>query len=108
MAAFQTAGEGAVGPFTAVAANPDIVAEQDLLAWAYEAGGFQSVGDFLIAIGIGVIAILLIGNAFTVFVMYWLFRYANMRRASLSRRLFDRYVDQPYAFFLDKNTSVLY
>lgn len=107
MAAFQTAGVGSVAPFMAVAANPEVVAEQEILAWAYEAGGFESAQGFLIVLGAGVIAVMLFGNAFTVFTMYWLFRYVDLRGASLSHRLFRQYLYQPYSYFLSKNTSEL-
>lgn len=107
MAFVQTLGVGAVAPFMAVASNPNVVVEQPQLAWAYEVGGFESVQSFLMALGAGVIAILLLGNAFTVFTMYWLYRYVDMRGASLSHRLFRQYLYQPYSYFLNKNSSEL-
>ena len=107
MAAFQTAGVGAISPFMSVAANPESIHTNELLSTLFEAGGFADARGFLIALGVGVVAIMLAGNAFTAFTMYWLYRFVQMRNFSLSRRLFRQYLYQPYSYFLKRNTSDL-
>ena len=107
MAAFQTAGVGAISPFMSVAANPESIHTNELLSTLFEAGGFADARGFLIALGVGVVAIMLAGNAFTAITMYWLYRFVQMRNCSLSRRLFRQYLYQPYSYFLKRNTSDL-
>lgn len=107
MAGFQTAGVGAISPFMSVAANPESIETNELLSTLYELGGFSSARGFLIALGVGVIAVMVVGNGFTAFTMYWLYRYVQMRNYSLSHRLYRQYLYQPYSYFLKVNTGTL-
>jgi ABC-type multidrug transport system fused ATPase/permease subunit len=77
------------------------------LSWAYQTFGFQSHQAFLIALGLGVVAFVILRNAFLALNNYVLIRYSHMRNYSLSKRLLAEYLSRPYVFFLGKNTSEL-
>ncbi len=105
MALVETCGVASVMPFLAVLGNPSLVETNPYLARAFELGGFADRNSFLIALG-GVTLFLVVGAAaFRSFAQYAVFRYANMRRYSLSVRLFERYLGQPYEFFLGRNSA---
>jgi ABC-type multidrug transport system fused ATPase/permease subunit len=100
-----------LSPFIAVAANPNIVNHQPLLAFFYRFGGFdkQSNGiiNFLILLGIAIFIVIIIITAFRTIVMYIVSRFTANRRYTLSVRLFRQYLFQPYQFFLNHNSGEL-
>ncbi|MEO1775683.1 MAG: ABC transporter ATP-binding protein [Pseudomonadota bacterium] len=96
---------GSIFPFLSVFADPAKIEENDLLAWAYERGGFASSYEFLIALGLLSAAIILISNVILMIKVWAVSRYAQMRVHSLSRRLLARYLTQPYMFFVNRHSS---
>ena len=107
LAVVEVLGVGSIAPFLSVAANPDSVRTNEYLAWAYETFGFESVDMFLVVLGLGVVAFVVIRNAFLALTHYVLIRYSHMRSYSISKRLFAEYMSRPYTFFLGKNSSEL-
>ena len=101
------AGVGSLGPFVAVISDPGVIETQPILAFAYEFGGFESTQSFLVALGIGVFAVVAVATLFRMATLYVLFRYVGNRRHHLSMRLFRQYLYQPYSYYLDHNTSEL-
>ncbi|WP_268808473.1 ABC transporter ATP-binding protein [Roseovarius albus] len=69
--------------------------------------GFTSIDGFLIALGCGVFAMILISAVLRSVAVYAINRWVMSREYSLSRRLLDVYMRQPYAFFLDRHTGDL-
>ncbi|MFP4011554.1 MAG: ABC transporter ATP-binding protein [Spirochaetaceae bacterium] len=107
LALVEVAGVGSVAPFLAVAAQPSTIQTNEYLSRAYELLGFQSDRAFLIALGIGVVAFIVLRNAFLALTHYTMIRYSHMRSYSLSKRLLAEYLSRPYTFFLGKNSSEL-
>jgi ABC-type multidrug transport system fused ATPase/permease subunit len=103
----ELAGIGSLGPFMAVAADASIIHTQHLLSWIYTTFGFSSDRVFLIWLGVGVFAFIIIATATKMFVLYMIYKWSGNRRYTLSLRLFKRYLYQPYSFFLDNNSSEL-
>jgi ABC-type multidrug transport system fused ATPase/permease subunit len=95
----------------AVAADPDMVSRQPLLAFLYRVGGFEGRNNsnisFLIFLGIVIFFLLVIVTVLRSGVFYITYRFAANRRYTLSVRLFRQYLFQPYQFFLDHNTGEL-
>ena len=102
---------GSLAPFMAVAANPDMVNHQPLLAFLYRLGGFDAQDDngivFLISLGIAIFVLIIIVTALRTCVLYITYRYTANRRYTLGVRLFKQYLFQPYQFFLNHNTGEL-
>lgn len=107
MSVLDVAGIGSLGPFVAVIADPAVIERQPSLAAAYDLLGFETTRGFLIALGAGVFAIIAIGTAFKMLVLYAIFRYVGNRRYTLGMRLFRQYLYQPYSYYLDHNTTEL-
>nr|WP_274522593.1 ABC transporter ATP-binding protein [Halorhodospira halochloris] len=107
MALLETIGVASVMPFLSVLGNPEVVETNDTLAWLYEAGGFQSIDTFLMALGAGAFALVVFGAAFRMVTTYAMARWANMRMHSFAERLLETYLRQPYAYFLDRHSGDL-
>jgi ATP-binding cassette, subfamily B, bacterial PglK len=96
---------GSVYPFLAVLSNPDLITDMPVLAWAYKTGGFTSEYNFLFALGVGAIVIILVANAFMILQTWAVNRYSQMRVHAISRRLLEKYLAQPYEFFLGRHSG---
>jgi ABC-type multidrug transport system fused ATPase/permease subunit len=107
LAAMEVAGVASLAPFLAVMANPAVIETNPYLKQAYAFFGFTSTQSFLFALAgfsLGVLILISILRSFANFFMY---RYANMRRHAIGMRLMSRYLQQPYAFFLGRNSNEL-
>jgi len=107
MAGLEVISVASIMPFLSVAADPASVHENVYLSWAYETFGFTSSNRFLIALGLGALAALVLSNAFIVITTWALFRYVWGRNHSLSRRLLRSYLYRPYEYFLTRNSAEL-
>ena len=107
MAFMEVVGVGAIGPFMAVAADPSVVERTPVLLWLYNLLGINDIRYFVAVLGIIFFLVILGTNGFTTVVMYYLYRWSDMRAYTLGRRLFSQYLYQPYSYFLDHNTSEL-
>lgn len=107
MALLQTTSVISIMPFLSVASNPSAIESNRILHSVYEFFGFTSTNQFLFALGLAVLVLLLISNALLATVTWFQLRYVHMRNHSLSRRLLENYLHQPYSFFLGRNSSDL-
>jgi ATP-binding cassette subfamily C protein len=107
MAGLEVVSVGSIMPFLQVAADPASVHENAYLSWTYETFGFTDTNTFLIALGLGALAALVVSNAFIVFTTWALYHYMWGRNHSLSRRLLRSYLYRPYEYFLTQNSSEL-
>lgn len=107
MTTAEVAGIASITPFLALMFDPAAAQDAPGFSWAYRAFGFESDRAFLLAVGIAVVVVLLGANALLAAGNWVLFRYGSMRNHSISRRLLIRYLQQPYAFFLQHNSASL-
>ncbi len=107
MSLLEVAGIGSFGPFMAVVADPSVIERQPLLTALYTAGGFTSARNFMIALGAGVVVVVIIATAFKMVTLYAIYRFVGNRRYHIGHRLFRQYIYQPYSYYLDHNTSEL-
>ena len=105
MAIVETLGVASVMPFLAILGNQGLIDTNPYLAAIYRAGGFADHQAFLFAIGVATLAVVIGAAVFRACAQYAVFRYANMRRYSISVRMFAHYLGQPYEFFLNRNSS---
>lgn len=107
-ALLQVIGIASVMPFFALVQDPSLIAApQSLWQRLYEGLGFNSYTGFLIATGLGALALLLASNLFTLLTNWGLQRFAWDIYHSLSKRLLRFYMAKPYSFFLTRNTAEL-
>ena len=106
-AAAEVSGIASIAPFLAVLGNPQVVRTNRHVAWIYDRSGFNSPQDFLLALGVAAFVVLSLASGFRAAVSYARARYANARRHTLSHKLLQKYIRQPYGFFLRNNSSAL-
>lgn len=104
MGLVEAAGVASILPFLAVLANPDVVVENDRLRWLYERSGAADVQGFLMLLGTGVFLFILVTQVVKLAGTYAVTRFAQRRSYALSTRLMMRYLGQPYAWHLGRNS----
>ena len=106
-ALLETLGIASVLPFLAVVASPEAALENRWVNLVYATLGFESTNAFLIFLGSGVFALLVVTSAMAALTMWALFRFSWLVGHRISLRLFRDYVFRPYEFFLNRNSAEL-
>ena len=110
MALLDMIGVASILPFVAVLTNPSLVETNIILKNMFQISvlfGVKSIQDFLFALGVLVFALLIISLTFKTFTTYVQVRFVNMREYSISKRLVETYLNQPYSWFLSRNSADL-
>lgn len=105
MALIDTAGVASVMPFLAVLGNPDLALGNPLIRGLNDRLGFANTDGllyFLAAVSFGLIVI---SAGLRLLTEYAIIRYTSMRAHSVAMRLLESYLRQPYAYFLDRQSS---
>ncbi|MCD1636368.1 hypothetical protein K7H91_21640 [Martelella mediterranea] len=96
---------GSVLPFLSVLSNPNQIERIPILAWVYNAFGFENDYAFLVTLGFASFAVILGTSLIQIAKTYVVSRFAMMRMHSISHRLLVAYLRQPHAFFLNRHTG---
>jgi ATP-binding cassette, subfamily B, bacterial PglK len=107
MGVVQMVSVASVLPFLGVLANPQLIETSDKLAWVYGRLGFTSHHAFLMFLGGAVFVVLVVGLLFKTATQYAIYRFATMRGYTVSKRLMQGYLRQPYAWFLNRHSADL-
>jgi ABC-type multidrug transport system fused ATPase/permease subunit len=107
MAMLETVGVVSIVPFLTVLANPDIIQKQVILLEIYQYFGFAYPKDFIFVLGFFSIAVVIASSSFKTMTLHLVNRFVHFERHSISTRLLERYLGQPYEFFLTNNPSLL-
>ena len=94
-------------PFLTVLSDPQSIQTSARLSWAYDTFGFQSPHGFLVALGLGAIAVIATSAALQIANVYSISRFSLMCVHSLSLRLMTQYLGQPYEYFLTSHTGAM-
>ena len=108
MALIDTIGIASIMPFMAVLTNPDIVETNTILNFFFkksEIFGVKNKKDFLFFLGISVFLLLLFSIFFKALTNYVQVHFIQMRNYSISRRLVEGYLHQPYTWFLNRHSA---
>lgn len=105
MAFFEVLGVGSIMPFLSVLGKPEMLETNRYLSAVYGFGGFNDKNSFLIFLGVFALVTLLVSAAVKSFTYYALFKFSNMRRHSIGKKLLRKYLHQPYDYFLARNSS---
>lgn len=103
----EVIGISSIFPFMAVVAKPDSVEGNRILLTLYQLFGFQSQYRFLFALGLAVLALMLVGNAISAATSALMLRFGHRVGSDLAVRMLRSYLDQPYAFFLSRNSATM-
>jgi len=107
MAALETVGIVSIMPFLSVLGDPEAVQTNPFLSGLYDAVGATSADDFLVVLGLSAFAIVVFSAIFRICTVYALNRFVQLRRHSISIRLLESYMRQPYEFFLGRHSGDL-
>lgn len=94
-------------PFLQILTNPELIQENQYLAWTYEAIGAQSTRQFSIFAGITVLVFSIAGICVRAATLWVTTRFSYKRSMELSTRLLTTYLNQPYVWFLQRHSSEL-
>lgn len=107
MALAEAAGVISIMPFLSVLARPSIIQENHWLHTIYTHLGFTEHRNFITALGLTSIALVIASSIFKTVTQHLLNRFVHLLRHSISSRLMGRYLSQPYEFFLTRNSAEL-
>jgi len=96
---------GSVMPFLAVMADASLIQETPAMAWAYDFFSFTSAYSFLICLGLASFFTIVMSSLIQIMRAWVSTRFAMMRMHSVSHRLLENYLSQPYAFFLNRHSG---
>jgi len=103
----EIAGVVSIGPFMALVGDISRLEGESLLADVYRISGLESPRDFLFWLGIGVLLILTVAAAISMFTIWRLSMYGAKVGAELGNRLFRHYMHQPWLFHASGSSSQL-
>jgi len=105
MSLLDVIGVAAIIPFLAVLSDPEVIQDRALLAFIYDTVPHSGKDNFLFILGLAVLILVSISLAFKALTMYSLVRFSTMRNYSISSRLLENYLSQPYSWFLSRNSA---
>lgn len=94
-------------PFMAVVAQPEVIHTNHWLHQIYAMLAFESTKSFLIGLGIAALGVMLLSNVVSLATAAAIMSFASKLGHNISMRILAGYLRQPYAYFLEHNSSGL-
>jgi ABC-type multidrug transport system fused ATPase/permease subunit len=110
MALLDTIGVASILPLIAVLANPSVIETNIYLNKMFQASsvfGVESTQHFLFFLGALVFIMLISSISFKALTTYAQVRFIEMRQYTVGKRLIEAYLQQPYSWFLNRNSADL-
>ena len=110
MALLDLIGVASILPFMLVLTNPDLIETNTLLNAIFQAStifGIESAQQFLFILGFIVFILLVFSLIFKAITTYFQLSFIQMSDYSLSKRLVEGYLHQPYSWFLNRHSAEL-
>jgi ABC-type multidrug transport system fused ATPase/permease subunit len=110
MAFLEMLGVASIMPFMAVLSNPQLVETNALLFYLYQKFSIFGVSNnkqFLFALGMAAFVLLMTSLVIRGLTSYVQINFALMREYSISRKIFENYLHQPYIWFLSRHSADL-
>jgi ATP-binding cassette, subfamily B, bacterial PglK len=104
---FTVAGVAGIAPFLATLADPAIVERDGPLAWLRRALGAPPLDDFLVWLGVGFVAVLVVANGVNLIGTLTIARFSHRVGTCFHALLFDEYLRRGVAFHGRSNSDVL-
>jgi ATP-binding cassette, subfamily B, bacterial PglK len=100
-------GTGIIGPFIAIATNPDLVNSNTWLNLIYTKLNFSSEQQFLLVFGL-LVVVAFYAKAFLSFhSQKAVFQFVSNLKSDLTCKLMKAYIEAPYSFHLNVNSATL-
>ncbi len=100
-------GTGIIGPFIAIATNPDLINSNLWLNIIYTKLNFNSREQFLLMLGLVVIVAFCVKSFLSFCAQKAIFQFGYNLKGELSCKLMKAYLSAPYSFHLNINSSSL-
>ncbi len=94
-------------PFLAIVAKPGIIESNVYLSSIYNLLSFSSINAFMLFLGAIVFTMLVLGNTFSAITTWLIMRFSYNQGKRIAHNLLEKYLTQPYEFFLNRNSSDL-
>lgn len=110
MALFDMIGVASILPFMTVISNPEAIETNYFLNKLFHISklfGVENNQQFLFTLGVILLVLLIISLSFKALTTYAQVRFVQMREYSISKRLVEGYLHQPYSWFLNRNSADL-
>ncbi|OAL77850.1 ABC transporter ATP-binding protein [Acinetobacter sp. SFB] len=107
MAIIEAIGVVSIMPFLAVLANPTIIENNVLLQKISKILLVKDTRQLIVYLGIISLCIVIFSTLIKIITQYALYRFSNLQRHYFSTRLLEIYLQQPYEFFIERNSSTL-
>lgn len=104
---FELLGVSAILPFIQSVLNPEELMNKSYIRFFCDIFGITSPGSVVYLVGIGIILIYLIKNAYLMFSSYLQALFNNNTQKELSMLMLNTYVERPYSFFVDNGSDVI-
>lgn len=107
MSILDVLGIASILPFITVLGNPELIESNPILLWTYNFLEFKSKSDFFYFFGGVVFVTLITSLLWKTVTQFKLLSFCFMREHSIGVRMFEGYLNQPYSWFLNRNSSEL-
>jgi len=88
-----------------VLAEPERIFENPYLTWGYNAVGIEDPFTFQVVMAVAVFLVMALSLVIKAGGNYAIIRFSTMRGYTISSRLLQAYLHQPYAWFLQRNSA---
>jgi ABC-type multidrug transport system fused ATPase/permease subunit len=110
MSLLDVIGVASILPFMAALTNTNLIETNSILNKIFEISnifGVKTKEDFIFFLGIVVFFLLLISLTFKALTAYVQTRFVQMQEFRIVKRLIEKYLGQPYSWFLNRNSADL-
>ncbi len=97
-------GIGLIGPFIALASNPELIYKNYWLNWVYTNSGVKPESQFIALIGLLIVVIFSIKSFISLRVQANVFKFSYTQQGKLIQKLMHAYLEAPYTFHLSKSS----
>lgn len=110
VAFFDVIGVASILPFIALVSNPSLIESNDKINLIFNyISSFRELNhyDFLIFVGIVIFVLFLIALIGRALLTYAIVKFSFIQEHNIGKKLIEKYLNQSYRWFLDKNSSDL-
>tara|TARA_Y100000385_G_C13106532_1_gene648287 strand:+ start:1172 stop:2968 length:1797 start_codon:yes stop_codon:yes gene_type:complete len=107
MSIMEIFGVASIIPFMALVGDMDQLRQDTLIAKIYEYSGITSELEFIFLLGIGVLFMLVISSALSMFTIWRLLMFANKIGMEIADRLYSHYLKQDWLFHASGSSAQL-
>jgi len=100
-------GIASIMPFLSVLSKPEIIKSNEILSWLYSTLGFTDINQFMLYLGVSLLGVFIFSNMFLTTTIWMELHFIRMVGYNMTRNLLVQYLNNPYSFFLARNTSEL-